>query len=304
MKKRHLLFVALAFVSALVLAGGQKFDSASQVLDAFASELLSAYGGDEVIDNYSGSGEKFAMGDVNHDKAIDVTDAVLIIDQILEKNPENFDASLADVNGDGDIDVTDVVTVIDVILGKVTLSRNAESEGTVCGVLSMPQYVNLDVGETVCVPLALSNTTAYTAFQMDVVVPEGISLKSVALTERVTENHQVTFRKLSDGSYRIICWSLENDAIEGVSGDLIQLNLENNSQEAASVISVDDIMFVTTEAVRHQMSPISAFAQPTGIAQISIIPSQTSTKVFDLQGRRVNGMKGLYIMKDKKYIAK
>lgn len=304
MKKRHLLFVALAFVSALVLAGGQKFDSASQVLDAFASELLSAYGGDEVIDNYSGSGEKYAMGDVNHDKAIDVTDAVLIIDQILEKDPAGFDASLADVNGDGDIDVTDVVTVIDVILGKITLARSAELETSAYGVLSMPQYVNLDLGETVSVPLALSNTTAYTAFQMDVVLPDGIVLKSVALTERVTENHQVTFRKLSDGSYRIICWSLENDAIEGVSGDLIQLNLENNSQEAASVISVDDIRFVTTEAVRHQMSPISAFAQPTGIAQISIIPSQTSTKVFDLQGRRVNGMKGLYIMKDKKYIAK
>ena len=304
MKKRHLLFVALAFVSALVLAGGQKFDSASQVLDAFASELLSAYGGDEVIDNYSGSGEKFAMGDVNHDKNVDVTDAVLIIDQILMKNPANFDASLADVNSDGSIDVTDVVMVIDKILGKITLARNAESETSACGVLSMPQYVNLDFGETVCVPLALNNPTAYTAFQMDVVVPEGISLKSAVLTERAAKSHQMEFQKLDDGSYRIICWSLENDAIKDVSGDVIQVVVENNSLEAASVISIDDIMFVTPDVEKHEMSPVSAFAQPTGIAQISIIPSQTSTKVFDLQGRRANGMKGLYIMKDKKYIAK
>lgn len=61
------------------------------------------------------------LGDVNHDEAIDVTDAVLIIDHILMKTPQGFDASVADVNGDGGIDVTDVVMVIDVILGKIKL---------------------------------------------------------------------------------------------------------------------------------------------------------------------------------------
>ena len=37
---------------------------------------------------------------MNHDEQVDVTDAVLIIDEILLKNPANFDASLADVNHD------------------------------------------------------------------------------------------------------------------------------------------------------------------------------------------------------------
>ena len=66
------------------------------------------------------------LGDVNQDDAVDVTDAVLIIDHILMKNPSNFEASLADVNGDNEIDVTDVVMVIDAILGKIELSRGSE----------------------------------------------------------------------------------------------------------------------------------------------------------------------------------
>lgn len=62
-------------------------------------------------------------GDVNMDDVVDVTDVVLIIDDILGKNPNNYNDAFADVNGDGDIDVTDVVLVIDFILGKISLDN-------------------------------------------------------------------------------------------------------------------------------------------------------------------------------------
>lgn len=62
-------------------------------------------------------------GDVNMDNVIDVTDVVLIIDDILGKNPNNYNNALADVNGDGEINITDVVFVIDFILGKISLGN-------------------------------------------------------------------------------------------------------------------------------------------------------------------------------------
>ena len=65
----------------------------------------------------------FKKGDVNMDDVVDVTDVVLIIDDILGKNPNNYNDAFADVNGDGDIDVTDVVLVIDFILGKISLDN-------------------------------------------------------------------------------------------------------------------------------------------------------------------------------------
>jgi hypothetical protein len=70
------------------------------------------------------------MGDANIDGEIDVTDVVLMIDDILGKTPDKYNAFLADVNDDGVVDVTDVVLVIDVILGKITLPDSAPSNLT------------------------------------------------------------------------------------------------------------------------------------------------------------------------------
>ena len=284
MKKRHLLFVALAFVSALVLAGGQKFDSASQVLDAFASELLSAYGGDEVIDNYSGSGEKFTMGDVNHDKAIDVTDAVLIIDEILDKDPADFDASLADVNHDTFIDVTDVVLVIDKILGKLELSRNAEA--------------------------AYKDLTAYTAFQMDLTIPAGYVLEGVMLTEMAKDSHTLAYTMLPGGRCRIVVWSMDNEALPGAWNEVIRLQLRGQGE---AQLNADHAVFVTVNGERHEL----LLNGTTGIAQWSTVNGQSSM-VYDLQGRRVSSAvvnssltaphsslkKDLYIIDGKKFMKK
>ena len=56
------------------------------------------------------------MGDVNMDGIVDVADIVALIDYVLGKNPEPFDATVADVNGDNGIDVADVIALIDLVL--------------------------------------------------------------------------------------------------------------------------------------------------------------------------------------------
>ena len=62
--------------------------------------------------------EWFPMGDVNHDGSVNVLDVTLVIDYILDKNPENFHYEEANVNGDEYINVLDVTKIIDIILGK------------------------------------------------------------------------------------------------------------------------------------------------------------------------------------------
>ena len=62
--------------------------------------------------------EWFPTGDVNHDGAVNVLDVTLVIDYILDKNPENFHYEEANVNGDEYINVLDVTKSIDIILGK------------------------------------------------------------------------------------------------------------------------------------------------------------------------------------------
>ena len=207
------------------------------------------------------------MGDVNNDGAIDVTDAVLIIDYILMKNPNNFDASLADVNGDGDIDVTDVVTVIDVILGKVNLSRGVD----------------------------MVEHPVYTAFQMDFAIPFGYVLEDVSLTEIAGDSHELAYNMLPDGSYRVVVWSMSNMALPDAWDKMIRLNLigQGNAQP-----NIDRAVFVTMDGERELLTDL------TSIAQISKQKSQTSN-LYDLQGRRVGkNTKGLLIENGRKVMIK
>ena len=205
---------------------------------------------------------------MNCDDAIDVTDAVLIIDHILAKNPANFDASLADVNADSDIDVTDVVMVIDAILGKIELSRGAE----------------------------LIDRSAYTAFQMDLTIPAGYVLESVSLTDIAKDSHTLAYNMLADGRCRVVVCSMNNEALPGTWDEVIRLNLRGQGD---AQVNINRAIFVTIDGERHEL-----LLNPTSIAQISNLKSQTSNQ-YDLQGRKVKKTtKGLYIVDGKKVVNK
>ena len=212
------------------------------------------------------------MGDVNTDGFVDVTDVVCIIDNILEKYSDNFDASLADVNGDNEIDVTDVVMVIDAILGKIELSRGSE----------------------------MIDRSAYTAFQMDLTIPAGYVLESVSLTDIAKDSHSLAYNMLADGRCRVVVCSMNNEALPGAWDEVISLNLRGKGD---AQVHIGRAVFVTIDGERHEL-----MLNPTSIAEISNLKSQTSN-IYDLQGRKfANGQqptaKGLYIIDGKKAVRK
>jgi len=227
------------------------------------------------IIEYAGGSEEPEVyaknGDVNHDGAIDVTDAVLIIDEILMKNPANFDALLADVNSDGEIDVTDVVMVIDKILGKIELSRGVEA--------------------------SQKDLSAYTAFQMDLTIPAGYVLEGVELTEMAKDSHKLAYNMLSDGRCRVVVFSMDNEALPGAWDEVIRLNLRGQGD---AMVNVDRAMFVTVGGERHEL----LLNGTTSIAQLSTLNSQFSI-VYDLQGRKVEKTaKGVYVENGRKVVIK
>lgn len=59
-----------------------------------------------------------ATGDLNGDGNVDVIDAGLLIDIVLDKDVPLADGAQTDINGDNLIDVNDVSALIDIILGK------------------------------------------------------------------------------------------------------------------------------------------------------------------------------------------
>ncbi len=233
------------------------------------------------------------MGDVDGSGQVNVTDVVMIIDNILGKTSWNFNAEVADVNYDSYINVTDVVMVIDHILGKVNLNRAAAADAEM-GAISL---------STDMTTVSLTNPSAYTAFQMDVTLPMGVSLEDVLLTERAAGSHSVVISKMDDGSYRIIGVSMQNKAFKDNAGDLLKLQLAGNAQGA---VAINNVLFVTPQGVQHELAGVNAFGDVTGIANVNGNKEVTGN-VFDLQGRQMNNAqlkKGLYILNGKKQIVK
>ena len=58
----------------------------------------------------------YALGDVNHDSAIDVNDVTMTIAYALGYANSDFCPNCADINGDGIIDIADVTKIISIAL--------------------------------------------------------------------------------------------------------------------------------------------------------------------------------------------
>lgn len=85
-------------------------------------------------------------------------------------------------------------------------------------------------GKTVVLPIVMENSGEVKHCQFDLRLPTGISVciaeekLDVTLSDRAT-NHNVAGKKLSNGDYRFIIYSLSNDSFVGENETMIKLNL-------------------------------------------------------------------------------
>ena len=92
--------------------------------------------------------------------------------------------------------------------------------------------VTANTGTTMALPVSLTNKDEITALQIDIHLPVGITLATdmngdvkIETSSRVSNKHTVDCSKMSDGSYRIICYSTKNTAFAGNDGNLFNLLL-------------------------------------------------------------------------------
>jgi hypothetical protein len=62
----------------------------------------------------------YLKGDANYDKAVDVADAVAIVNHVVGKKNTEFIMKAADANGDGDVDIADAVHIVNFVVGKIS----------------------------------------------------------------------------------------------------------------------------------------------------------------------------------------
>lgn len=184
------------------------------------------------------------LGDVNNDGVISISDAVCIISWLQENTLPVFIEGAADYNKDGGITVSDALAIIQMLL---TLEPDPV----------IPDIPDDDVSHLYPttsargIDVELCNASPYTAFTMDVTLPEGMTVNDISLDTRRAPKHQLVFNQLSDGRYRVIGFSPTLDSFNGNDGTLLTIK---TNKKGTGRIGIDNIHFVDLNAQEYSLN--------------------------------------------------
>lgn len=223
------------------------------------------------------------LGDANEDKAVNVLDYQKVLNMILDPTAQPAgDSDLfqnVDINQNAVIEVGDLTAIVNYILthnwngyAAVNSSRGEKMEGES---LTMTQGTNR-------IAVNLANVTDYTAFQMDLVLPEGMKLVGAQLSDRAGESHKLYSRAQLDGSIRMVASSVKGETFSGNEGAVLYIDVEGTGTP-----ELLNILFSDANAVTRSFAIGN---DATGIDTVSTFES-LKQKVYDLGGRVKNGLK-------------
>ena len=132
----------------------------------------------------------------------------------------------------------------------------------------------------------MASDADYTAFQMDVVLPEGLTLADATLGGRGKISHTLSWSTLDNGATRIVAFAMDNAAFKDNAEALAILTLkaEGALQEGA-VINLTDGLFATASGAEDRAEDVALKVEDetTGVGTL-------------LGGIRVSGSEGAVVV--------
>ena len=254
--------------------------------------------------------EPIIPGDVNGDKKVNVTDVMCVANYIVGNTPEVFVEEAADVNASGSINITDLIAIANIAVGNSSAPALRAPKAATNDVLSLGDYDPA----TGTIAINLDNATPYAGFQMDVTLPQGVTLEGAELTGRAA-SHMLMTGVNPDGSIRLLGFSLNNDEITAGNDAIITLKVKADAAFTANDnITVSDIFFTQSNEVESVLPNVSTSA--TVVTAISQLGSDNQgVNVYDMKGvllrRGVNPAEatkglptGVYVIGGKKVLVK
>jgi len=230
---------------------------------------------------------QFIPGDVNDSRTVTVTDIVIAAQYILDRDPSPFIFEAADMNGDGTVTVTDIM-LIAYLINHPTMNAPKRMPALMdCNDQMSGESVSLMAGETRTVSIVLDNEMDYTAFQMDLTLPEGLTAGHFQLTDRAG-SHAFDVNAIGGNKVRALCYSPAIEVIDGHSGALLTFDVTANATVEGS-ITVDGIELVTTDCQSVLLNGF-AIGVNTATSVNEIAGSKTVARVdyFNLAGQRID----------------
>ena len=212
----------------------------------------------------------YIKGDVNIDGTVNVSDYVATANYILEMDPHPFLFVAADIDENLTINVSDLVGVANIALnfmGAPAINhalamgyddgQGLMSFGANCSTIAPSKHV---------VTLDLSNSSAVTAFQMDINLPDGLKLTNATLSDRATASHNLEMTMLTNGAYRLLGASMMSKAFAGSEGALLTLEIEGT---ASGMAIIDGIMLAEPDATLHKHDAMTLTFDASGVHEMN-----------------------------------
>ena len=202
----------------------------------------------------------FTAGDVNDDGAINIGDYVDVASYILERDPQPFNFAAADLDGNNEINVADLVGVAYLGLH----FEGAPLLAPAVGIDDASIAMDADV-EGNKIAINLSNNVAISAVQMDLRLPQGLTLVDATLSGRASASHQVAFNQMANGDYRLLASSSTCKAFVGNDGTVLTLTFDGT---AIGNGSISNIVLASPTATCFSIDGFDLNFNPTGIGNV------------------------------------
>ena len=228
----------------------------------------------------------YIPGDVNDTHSVNVADIVTTVRYVLDMNPSPFIFDAADMNGDGEVTVTDIMLIARQILyPTMNAPRQAPAHAT-NGDRMSGEGITLTAGETRTVSINLDNARDYSAFQLDLCLPEGLTATNFRLTERAA-SHALKVNTLRNGSIRALCYTPAIEAIDGNSGAVLTFDVTATGTVVGD-ITVEGIELVTTACQGVRLDAFTIGVQTaTAVTELSSGKTVAKVEYFNLAGQRL-----------------
>ena len=214
--------------------------------------------------------KSYPDADVNCDKNVDVVDVIDIVRYTRGSASSSFDKLLADLNSDKEIDLSDAKQVLNSVSYSKILTTILPESGEQLNTVKVGNF-EVRARQTCVADIILENTSnQLVGFQMDVTLPEGLSLNSnlCRLSNRIADEEQkLIVGNLGNNTYRFTSTSLSLHPITGNNGKLITLSLDAKNMTASDNITVSNIRFVTDNSERIVMPDAEFEVQPIEYVQ-------------------------------------
>ena len=214
------------------------------------------------------------QGDANGDGRVSVADIVVIGNYIMGVENEQFVVEAADVNGDGRVSVTDIVKVGNLIMDSTyptkSLLRKAlmNIDGYGLSTLSVDEAM-CDDANTRQLNIYVNNDEAFTAMQMDIIMPNGAVVTDAKLSDRATSDHTILLNNKRTDATRIMSYSLSNDNFTGKHGKVVTLTVETDDEFDGGEIVIDNIILAQDNGKEQLVRPISyQMSRPSDVEQL------------------------------------